>query len=99
MMLPKTERLRSPRHLAWIRTLPCSVPGCNSDDMHAHHVRKGAGTGMKPADGNCVPLCLDHHSELHLGGGRSFEVRYGVDLSAIAARLWSESNQQRRAEI
>lgn len=43
--------------------------------------------------------CLDHHSELHLGGGRSFEVRYGVDLSAIAARLWTESNQQRRAEI
>ena len=97
MLLPKTERHRSPRHRAWVRTLPCSVPGCDSDDIHAHHVRKGAGVGMKPADGNCAPLCFDHHSEGHLIGWRTFEVRHGLDLSAIAARLWAQSNQQRKA--
>lgn len=99
MMLPKTERLRSPRHLAWIRTLPCSVPGCTGEMVQAHHVRKGAGVALKPSDRSAVGLCLDHHTEGHQGGWRSFEVRYGVDLSAIAARLWAESNQQRRAEI
>jgi hypothetical protein len=41
-----------------------------------------------------VGLCLDHHTEGHQGGWRSFEVRYGVDLSAIAARLWTESNRK-----
>lgn len=96
MMRPKTERLRSPRHLAWVRTLPCSVPGCDSDDIHAHHVRKGAGIGLKPADGNCTPLCFEHHAEIHLNGSRTFEIRHGVDLSVIAARLWVESNRQRR---
>jgi hypothetical protein len=64
--------------------------------IQAHHVRKGAGTALKPADAHTVGLCLEHHTEGHTSGWRSFEVRYGVDLSAIAARLWVESNQQRR---
>src|SRR5258708_151865 len=96
MMLPKTERLRSPRHLAWIRTLPCSVPGCTGAMVQAHHIRVRAGTGLKPSDRHCVGLCLLHHTEGHTGGWRSFEIKHGVDLSAIAARLWSESNQQRK---
>lgn len=98
MMLPKTERLRSPRHLAWVRSLPCSVPGCTSRDVQAHHVRKAAGVGMKPADQYSAPLCLEHHSEGHSLGWRSFEIKHGVDLSAVAVRLWRQSNQQRRAE-
>ncbi len=97
MLLPKTERLRSPRHLAWLRTLPCSVPGCAGDGIQTHHVRKGAGVGLKPSDQYCTPLCLEHHSEGHQNGWRSFEVRHGVDLSAIAARLWMESHQHRKA--
>jgi Protein of unknown function (DUF968) len=96
MMLPKTERLRSPRHLAWVRSLPCSVPGCRGEMVQAHHVRKGAGVGMKPADRYAAPVCIEHHTEGHTGGWRTFEARYGVDLSAIAARLWVESNQQRK---
>jgi hypothetical protein len=89
--LPKTERLRSPRHLAWIRSLPCSVSGCKRNDVQAHHVRKGAGTGIKPADGNCAPLCFHHHAEGHAVGWRTFEVKHGLDLSSIAARHWAES--------
>jgi hypothetical protein len=96
MMLPKTERLRSPRHLAWVRTLPCSVPGCRGDMVQPHHIRKGAGVGQKPSDQYTAPNCLEHHTEGHTSGWRSFEVRYWVDLSAIAARLWLESNRERR---
>jgi hypothetical protein len=97
-MFPKTERLRSPRHLAWVRTRPCSVPGCEGDMIQAHHVRKGAGVALKPSDRYTAPVCMKHHTEGHTLGWRSFEVRYGVDLSAIASRLWAESNQQRKAE-
>lgn len=64
--------------------------------VQAHHVRKGAGVALKPADRSAVGLCLVHHTEGHTGGWRSFEIKHGVDLSAIAARLWSESNQQRK---
>jgi hypothetical protein len=97
MLLPKTERLRSPRHLAWVRSLPCSVPGCPSCTIQAHHIRKNAGVGLKPTDRYATPLCLDHHAEGHALGWRSFEVKYGIDLSGIAAQLWTESNQQRKA--
>lgn len=102
MMVPKTERLRSPRHLAWVRTLPCSVPGCRGDMVQthmvqAHHVRKGAGVGLKPSDRYSAPICIDHHAEGHTSGWRTFEVRHGLDLSAIAARLWVESNRERKA--
>ena len=97
MLLPKTERLRSPRHLAWVRTQRCSVPGCDNNDIQAHHVRKGAGVGLKPADAGCAPLCFEHHAEIHSIGSRTFEIRHGVNLSAIAARLWAESNQHRKA--
>lgn len=96
MMIQKTERLRSPRHLAWVRSLPCSVPGCRGELIEAHHVRKGAGVGLKPSDRYCVGVCVEHHAEGHSLGWRTFEIRYGVDLSAIAAQLWLESNRQRK---
>jgi hypothetical protein len=99
MMLPKTERHRSPRHLAWVRSLPCSVPGCRGGTIQAHHIRKGAGVGLKPADQYSIPACFEHHAEIHSIGSRTFEVRYQVDLSGIAARLWVESNQQRKATL
>lgn len=94
MLLPKTERLRSPCHLAWLRTLPCSVPGCTGEMVQAHHIRVRAGVGLKPSDRHCAPICLEHHAEGHQGGWRSFEIKHDVDLSAIAARLWSESNRK-----
>lgn len=94
MLLPKTERLRSPRHLAWLRTLPCSVPGCGCDVIEAHHVRRGAGVGLKPSDRNCAPLCVEHHAEGHVIGWRTFEIRHELNLAAIAARLWMESTHQ-----
>jgi hypothetical protein len=94
MMIPKTERLRSPRHLSWIRSQPCSVPGCRGDTIEAHHVRKGAGVALKPSDRYATPICAEHHAEGHTGGWRSFEVKHGLDLAAIAARLWAESNRK-----
>lgn len=91
LLLPKTERVRSPRHLAWVRSLPCSVQGCKGRDIQAHHVRKGAGTALKPGDAFTVPLCFYHHHEGDNSGWRTFEVKHGLDLSEIAARLWAES--------
>ncbi len=98
MMLPKTERLRSPRHLAYVRSLPCSVPGCSRGDIQAHHVRKGAGTALKPADAHTAPLCMTHHSEGHSVGWRTFEVRHGIDLSDIAAKHWRDGRDNQSSE-
>jgi hypothetical protein len=62
--------------------------------MHAHHVRlgnTGGGMGKKPADKWAVPLCGDHHGELHQGGQRTFEAKYRLDLKALADSLAAES--------
>jgi hypothetical protein len=78
------------QHLAWVRSLPCSVlrPTCGTV-IHAHHVRAGTGggTGIKPGDEWAVPLCAGHHSEGHTGGWRTFEAKYRVDLRRVAMEL------------
>jgi hypothetical protein len=94
MRLPTTEveprfkvsRERSAPHLAWLRKLPCCVPGCRQAPVEAHHVRKGAGVGLKPDDSACVPLCGGHHHQGHWGGWRTWEAKHGLDLGALAGR-------------
>ena len=97
--------IRCPAHLQWCRNFHCLIEGksyamgeygynheCDGR-IEAHHVRKGAdgGMGLKPSDATVVPLCTWAHSLVHSVGVDSFEKRYGVDLSATAAELWSRS--------
>lgn len=92
------ERVRSPGHLAWVRGHACAAFGnpptyyCG-DRIESHHVRvEGDGTtGKKPSDEHVVPLCNLHHEEGHRIGWKSFEARYKVDLTKIAAELWKRS--------
>jgi hypothetical protein len=77
----------------------CELPGATV----AHHTENG-GKGRKADARTLVPLCgtIERwrlfeagstegcHNELHRIGVRSFEARYGVDLKAIAATLWTE---------
>jgi hypothetical protein len=86
---PKSgERWRVPKHLDWIRTLPCSVAGCNGASVPAH-VRQhtGGGSGLKPPDRFTVPLCHVHHMEQHRIGHVRFDARYQVDLRALSIEL------------
>jgi hypothetical protein len=77
---------RNRRHLDWIRTLPCCVPGCQRPCI-PHHVRTAAnsGTALKPPDTETVPLCHEHHQELHDKGRITFQRKHAVDLAEIAA--------------
>lgn len=80
-----------PGHRAWVRNHGCVVKDCEERRIEAHHVREGGGkddhggTGTKPHDRLCVPLCATHHDEGHFIGWKTFETKYGVDLSKIAA--------------
>jgi hypothetical protein len=93
MVRQKVAPVRSKLHLARLRRRRCCVPGCRRVGQHAHHVRKGAGTGMKPGDDKCVNFCPEHHGEGHLSGWQTFEAKYDLDLSSIAARLWTETEK------
>lgn len=88
----KPDARRNPAHLDWIRTLPCSIRGCQGK-AQAAHVRQGTGggTGLKPPDRWCVPLCHQHHQDQHTMSHPAFDAKHGVDLRALAEKLAAAS--------
>ena len=76
----KKKTFRSEKYKKYIRSLPCVI--CNYPASEAHHVRidGNAGTGMKPSDTYCVPLCPLHHAELHQFGKDTFFDRHGINV-------------------
>ena len=74
-----------PVYLDWVRSLPCLLAGVGCvDTVQPHHVRsRGAGG----TDRETVPLCWLHHAEGHQVGWCTFERRYQVDLTMIAAQI------------
>jgi hypothetical protein len=99
MLLPKPERIRAPRHLKWLKTLPCSVPLCQRTDVQAHHLTcaQPKARGLTAGDQFAVPLCFVHHdprssASVHFAGAeRVWWERHRVDPIALAERLWAES--------
>ena len=57
-----------PAYIAFLRMLPCRVPGCHGQ-AEAHHLRldaNGAGLGARIKDDHrAISLCRFHHSMLH----------------------------------
>jgi hypothetical protein len=92
-----TER-ECPGHRAWVRRHHCCVPACLDTSIECAHVRTGTdgGIGLKPSDHWTVSLCSAHHAEQHRIGERRFELRYGVDLLALAKLFAARSPHQRR---
>ena len=60
---------RSKKHLSFVRSRRCAF--CLHPATEAHHHSKrasGGGVGLKGCDLLTVPLCHDHHRELHKTG-------------------------------
>jgi hypothetical protein len=72
---------------AWIRSQACvvrvrGVGGICDGAVEAAHVKsRGAGGDSS----HLLPLCEHHHEKQHTIGIRTFEVKYGLDLEALAA--------------
>ena len=70
------------------------VPGCRRQSLiEAHHVRRAgtSGTGVKPGDEWCVPLCFVHHNDLHRRGETTCTTEWGIDLEYTATRIATAS--------
>lgn len=68
------------RFLDFVRSLPCLI--CQKTCGQAHHLlRTGEHSmGKRSPDRYAVPLCWEHHDELHrLGDEALFFMRYGID--------------------
>jgi len=63
--------------LEFVRKLPCII--CANIGVDAHHIiGQGAGImGGKADDSQTIPLCRNHHQELHHMGAKAWERLHG----------------------
>ncbi len=95
----KTLKMRSNKHLAYIRTLPCIIHNkgehCNGLPVVAHHlthVNDKGGMGLKTGDNYTIPICWLHHQTLHSMGESKFWKRWGIEAEKEANILWEINN-------
>jgi hypothetical protein len=61
------RRILDDGHLSRVRALMCCAPpghGCD-EPAQAHHPRGMTGLGLKANDTDAIPLCRQHHQDLH----------------------------------
>ena len=84
MLKPKAQVIRSEKWLRWVKSQPCVCCGQTADDPH-HLIGQGSGImGGKTDDTDVIPLCRQHHNELHRDT-TAFEQQYGTQKA-----LWHD---------
>ena len=87
--LPKAGRKRNKAHLAFVAAQACLI--CKRSPCDAHHLKfaQPRSLGRKVSDEFTVPLCREHHRELHRHGN---EVAWWANVQvapiAVAQDLW-----------
>lgn len=90
--LTKPPRIRNKAHLAFVASHPCLI--CQRTPCDAHHLKfaQPKALGRKVSDEFTVPICRDHHHELHRHGN---EAAWWANLQiaplGIAKELWQTS--------
>lgn len=88
----KTVRQRSKAHLAFVAAQPCLI--CRRTPCDAHHVRfaQPKALGRKVSDEYTVPLCRQHHDELHRHGNEaSWWANLKINPLSNARDFWNSS--------
>ena len=85
--LNKPLRKRSKAHLAYIRSQACVI--CQRQPCDAHHLKfaQTRAMGRKVSDEFTVPMCREHHDELHRHGN---EIAWWADLGISPLELASD---------
>ncbi len=94
LALSEPKRIRDKDHLRYVAAQPCVL--CSVAPCDAHHMRfaQPRAMGRKVSDEFTVPLCRNHHRELHDSGNEAaWWHDMGIDPLEIAKELWAESSQ------
>jgi hypothetical protein len=89
---PKDVRIRNKAHLAFVATQPCLI--CKAAPSDPHHVKiaQPRSLGRKVSDEFTVPLCRNHHQELHRHGSEAnWWANMQIAPLQIARELWERS--------
>jgi len=87
---PRAARRRNKAHLAFVAAQPCLV--CQRSPCDAHHLKfaQPRALGRKVSDEFTVPLCREHHRDLHRYGN---EIAWWANLQIVpvetAKELWN----------
>jgi ERF superfamily protein len=87
--LRKEMRRRSKAHVSFVASQPCLV--CQRSPCDAHHLKfaQPRSLGRKVSDEFTVPLCREHHHELHRHGNEmAWWANLQVDALNEAKELW-----------
>ena len=88
----KPVRRRNKGHLAFVAAQPCLV--CQRTPCDAHHLRfaQPRSLGRKVSDEFTVPLCRDHHRDLHRYGNEpGWWANLQIAPTEVAKDLWQET--------
>jgi hypothetical protein len=92
LTIGEPKRLRDKDHLRFVASQPCLVCGRQPSDPHHLRFAQPRALGLKVSDEFTVPLCRDHHQQLHQAGN---ELAWWHDLNInaleIAKELWTQS--------
>jgi hypothetical protein len=93
--LRQPRRRRNKAHLAFVAAQPCLI--CQRSPCDAHHLRfaQPRSLGSKVSDEFTVPLCRDHHRQLHDHGNEvAWWANVQIDASKVAKELWASTELQ-----
>ncbi len=97
--IPKNVRRRSKAHLAFVGSQPCLV--CQRAPCDAHHLKfaEPRALGRKVSDEFTVPLCREHHHQLHqFGNEAAWWANMKIAPREIARDLWLTNQPRIRAK-
>lgn len=78
-------RLKNKELLKTYKEKPCLVCG-SLNQVSAHHI-KTRGAGGDDSEWNLMPLCFNHHTEIHKTGLRIFANKYSLN-SWLISKGW-----------
>jgi hypothetical protein len=93
LAIGEPKRLRDKAHLRFIASQPCLV--CRHQPSDPHHLRfaQPRALGLKVSDEFTVPLCRDHHQQLHQAGHEvAWWHNLGINALEIAKGLWDQTH-------
>ena len=92
LTIGEPKRLRDKDHLRFVASQPCLVCGHQPSDPHHLRFAQPRALGLKVSDEFTVPLCRDHHQQLHQAGNElAWWHDLDIDALEIAKELWTQS--------
>src|SRR5664279_2016420 len=91
LTIGEPKRLRDKDHLRFVASQPCLICGRQPSDPHHLRFAQPRALGLKVSDEFTVPLCRDHHQQLHHVGNEvawwhDFDIKALESASALISK-------------